>query len=229
MSLKCEQLRICEGERVLVDAAFELGSSLALVGRSGSGKSLTLKALMGLLPSNLKCQMRLDAPFEMDRARNIGFIPQNPFTALSPMTKIGAQFFAPNAHEALRLVGLDGAYLGRFPSELSGGQLQRVIIAMAVARNPKLMLLDEPTTALDYDTKEQIVQLLIKLQKEQGFLMLFVTHELSLAGRLCREVAVMNSGRIVESGDAREVFENPVDRYTKALCVGMFERRGFRE
>jgi peptide/nickel transport system ATP-binding protein len=229
--LECRKLRILNGTKELLNIDFKLNGSLALVGQSGSGKSLTLKAILGLLPRNLTCEADFNADFHLEAGKTIAFVPQNPFTALSPMTKISKQFFAPEIKqkECINMVGLDEAVLKRFPSELSGGQLQRVIIAMAAAQNPKLLLLDEPTTALDFDIKERIIVLLEELHKKIGFEMIFVTHELSLANRICLECVVLKDGRVVESGSSEQLFAAPSSEYTKTLLNTGFSNRSFRE
>ncbi len=231
MSFVCKHLRIYEPGRVIVDISFEIRHSLALIGESGSGKSLTLKALLDLLPSNLKKELEYEWEYPLLRGRTISLVPQNPFTSLSPLTKIKDQFFAPldRATELLEMVGLDGSFLERFPPQLSGGQVQRVVIAMALASDPKLLLLDEPTTALDPDTKEMVLQLFSKLQEELGFLILFVTHDVASAAKLCREAAVIQKGRIVESGTMQEVLHHPKHPYTKLLIESNFANREFRQ
>jgi peptide/nickel transport system ATP-binding protein len=229
--LECRKLKILNGDIKLLDISFKLDGSLSLVGQSGSGKSLTLKAILRLLPKNLKCDIDLKSDFELSLGENIAFIPQNPFTALSPMTKISKQFFASEIRqkECINMVGLDEELLQRFPSELSGGQLQRVIIAMALANNPKLLLLDEPTTALDFDMKEKVITLLEELHKKMGFEMIFVTHELPLAKRMCKECIVLKNGMIIEKGTSERIFNSPVCEYTKALLNVGFENRSFRQ
>ncbi|MBN2896590.1 MAG: ABC transporter ATP-binding protein [Campylobacterales bacterium] len=214
----------------LVDIAFSIHRSLALVGQSGSGKSLTLKALLGMLPSGMSAQMQIEAPFDLVRGKSAAFVPQNPFTALSPMTRIEAQMMLPKA-EAARLfesVGLEGSLLARFPSELSGGQLQRVILAMALSVRPKLLLLDEPTTALDPHSTKHIIELLLELQEQMDFAMLFVTHDIASASALCEELCVLRSGRVVEQGAMRSVMEAPQHEYTKTLIASSFASREFR-
>jgi len=229
--MKISQLRITLEKKVLVDISLEIQSSLALIGQSGSGKSLTIKALLGMLPSNMKRELKLQNRFELRRGESLSFVPQNPFTALSPLTKIKKQFFCDKERvlELFDEVGLDYALLERFAPELSGGQLQRVIIAMALEHHPKIILLDEPTTALDPETKVVIIELLKKLQKKENFLMLFVTHDIASAKDLCEDVAVIKDGRIVESGKMTELLKNPKEEYTKTLIEANFANRNFRE
>jgi len=226
-----QKLLIKTKERTLVDIAFEIRESLALVGQSGSGKSLTLKALLGMLPSRLSLQMKVEADFELSRGKSVAIVVQNPFTALSPLTKIEDQFFISKneAKRFLEMVELDGDLLFRYPSELSGGQLQRVVIAMALSSHPKLLLLDEPTTALDSETKKAIMILLKRLQKEMGYKTLFVTHEVEITRMLCEDIAILKDGEIVERGKISEILENPQHAYSKALIASNFKNRGFRE
>ena len=170
--MKIDILKITFDKQVLVNISFSIEKSLALVGQSGSGKSLTLKALLGMLPNTMECELVCDSNFELQAGKTLSFVPQNPFTALSPLTKIRKQFFVSKEkqEELFRQVGLDISLLDRFAPELSGGQLQRVVIAMALESKPKLILLDEPTTALDPQTKILIIDLLKKLQTDLGFL-----------------------------------------------------------
>ncbi len=229
--MKIKKLLIRAKEKKLVDISFELKHSLGLVGESGSGKSLTLKALLGMLPKGLTCKMEIDAPFKLEAGKSVAMVPQNPFTALSPLTKIDKQFFAPKERvvELCEAVGLPKELLGRFAPELSGGQLQRIVIAMALESNPKLLLLDEPTTALDPKTTDVILKLLIQLQKEMGFLMLFVTHDILSAAKVTDEMCVLKEGRIVEQGKTQQIISSPMQPYTKQLIEANFARRKFRQ
>ena len=227
----CKRLLIRRGDTVFVDISFTVESSLALVGESGSGKSLTLKALLGMLPHGFKATIECEAPFALKRGETLGYVPQNPFTALSPLTKIKKQWIVheERAPELMEAVGLEAALLDRFPPELSGGQLQRVVIAMALASKPKLLLLDEPTTALDAVVREVVIDLLERLQKEMKFKMLFVTHDIATAAKLCRDITVIRKGRVMESGPTAQVLENPKSDYTRALIEANFANREFRK
>jgi peptide/nickel transport system ATP-binding protein len=229
--MKIDRLKISLDERTVVDLAFEIDNSLALVGQSGSGKSLTLKALLGMLPSGMKKQLEYDASFVLKAGLTISFVPQNPFTALSPLTKITKQFFVTDAKKAelFKQVGLNSELLDRYPPELSGGQLQRVVIAMALESDPKLILLDEPTTALDPDTKIKILDLLKELQKSMGFKILFVTHDISSAKNLCEDICVIKDGLVVENGKMLKILETPHAEYTKTLIEANFSNRDFRQ
>lgn len=228
--MKIEKLKILIAGNTLVDIAFDIPSSLALVGQSGSGKSLTLKALLGMLPLDMDLEMECSSDFELVVGETLAFIPQNPFTALSPLTKIHKQFFVEEIRvkELFDSVGLSHDLLERFPPELSGGQLQRVVIAMALSKKPKLLLLDEPTTALDPTTRVMIIDLLRELQKREKFKMLFVTHDISSAKNLCESICVIKDGKVMESGLMDEVIERPKTDYTKILIEANFANREFR-
>jgi ABC-type glutathione transport system ATPase component len=229
--VQVHNLHITLEQRTLVHIDFTINSSLALVGQSGSGKSLTVKALLDMLPTSMQRDLHVEADFELIAGKTVSFVPQNPFTALSPLTKIKNQMFLDDANtaELFQLIGLDLALLNRFPSELSGGQLQRVIIAMALGTYPKLLLLDEPTTALDPATRVNIIRLLKELQKKIGFLMLFVTHDINSAKLLCEDICVIQTGRVVEAGKLREVLQSPAQTYTQTLIAADFGNRKFRE
>lgn len=230
-SIHIDQLHIRAGEKVLVDISFTVQRSLALVGESGSGKSLTLKSLLGLLDGSLECKLEKRAPFEWIRGKSVSLVPQNPFTALSPLTRIKDQMFVDTkrSEELFGFLGLDADLMDRYPPELSGGQLQRVVVAMALGPNPKLLLLDEPTTALDPASKEIMVDLLRSLQQKVGFSILFVTHEMAMAEKLCEDICVLKKGKIVEAGVLADVIANPRDPYTRRLIDAEFKNRGFRE
>ena len=230
MSFTCKELIIKHHDKKLVDIAFSFSRSFALIGQSGSGKSLTLKALLGMLPNSLETTFSYDASYPLVRGKTIAFVPQNPFTALSPLTKIEKQFGIEkeSAQVYLEMVELNGDLLERFPSELSGGQLQRIIIAMALALKPKLLLLDEPTTALDEENKERILQLIKKLHHAGDFDILFVTHDLESIEGICEEVGILQHGLMVEKGLARQILQNPQQTYTQELLRSGFKQRSFR-
>ena len=229
--MKVERLTIKNNEKTVVDISFEIERSLGLVGQSGSGKSLTLKAILGMLPKNLQMHLKYDTDFELQAGKTVSLVPQNPFTALSPLTKIKKQFFCTKERmeQLFDEVGLQKELLERYPPELSGGQLQRVVIAMALESAPRLLLLDEPTTALDPKTTQMILQLLLKLQKEMDFSMLFVTHEIASAAKVCEDICVIKEGRVVEYGKISSILNSPKDPYTRELIEASFASRDFRE
>lgn len=229
--MNISKLKITLDKKSLVDINFTINSSLALVGQSGSGKSLTLKALLSMLPASMSCELESDNSFALIAGKTLSLVPQNPFTALSPLTKIRKQFFSDDKRirELFDEVGLDAEMLNRFAPELSGGQLQRVVIAMALESKPKLLLLDEPTTALDPQTKVMVLELLKKLQKKEQFLMLFVTHDISSASMLCEDICVISDGKVVEDGIMAEVIQKPKQAYTKTLIEANFAHRKFRQ
>lgn len=228
--MKIDKLHIQYQNSTLVDISFDIDKSLALVGQSGSGKSLTLKALLGMLPDTMKLQLDVKGSFDLIKGETLAFVPQNPFTALSPLTKIAKQFFASKEKMGVLFeqVGLEIGLSERFPPELSGGQLQRVIIAMALSSEPRLLLLDEPTTALDPHNREVIIDLLKTLQKKMGFKMLFVTHDMKSAASLCEDICVIKNGNVVEKGSLDEVLKRPKEEYTKLLISSSFSNREFR-
>jgi len=228
--LNITALRVSFGQKELVNISFSIDRSLALVGQSGSGKSLTLKALLGMLPATLECKLELETDFVLERGKTVAFVPQNPFTALSPLTTIEDQFFVSRKrmHELCESVELDLELLKRFPPELSGGQLQRVVIAIALSGAPELLLLDEPTTALDPETRVVIIKLLKKLQERDGFKILFVTHDMYSASQLCQEICVIKEGNVQEAGSMEAVLKNPSSSYTKTLIEASFANRKFR-
>jgi len=229
--IQVKRLQIDNAGETLVDIAFGIENALALVGQSGSGKSLTLKALLGMLPPSMVSTLEVDSPFALRRGETVAFVPQNPFTALSPLTRVGRHFsgIAPaEAAALLERVGLDAALLERFPPELSGGQLQRAVIAIALSHAPKLLLLDEPTTALDPETRKVIIALLRELQGQMGFRMLFVTHDIVSARALCDEVCVIREGHVVEQGTMEQVMASPKAAYTRTLIESSFAGREFR-
>lgn len=212
------------------------GSTLALVGESGSGKSLTAQAILGLFSSPLiaiKSGSILYQDEELidnvDKLRGIeiGYIPQNPLNALNPTLTIGFQlkecvrgrYAKKRALEMLHLVGIADpqARMKAYPHELSGGMRQRVLIAMSLINNPKFLIADEPTTALDSTIQAQIIDLLKELKERLKMSLLFITHDLGLVAQIADHIAVMHEGHIVEYGTASDIFYRPEHSYTKTL------------
>ena len=217
--------------RLLVDhlsLQLKRGETLGLVGESGSGKTLTLKSLIGLLPKNLS-----ESYEEKKINGNVAMIFQNPMSALDPLCPVFAQLIegvmirqnvskkeaACRAKELIERLGLpkELSKKDRLPSELSGGQCQRILIAMALACKPDVLLCDEPTTALDVTVQKQTLDLILSLQKEMNFAILFVTHNLAVASGICSHLAVMHHGKIVERAATKEILLTPKDEYTKML------------
>ncbi len=229
--MKIKRLKIEHDRRTLVDIAFTIKRSLALVGQSGSGKSLTLKALLNMLPQKMTMQLDMESDFELHNGRSVAYVPQNPFTALSPLTTVKKQFFVDDMQlgDLMRQVGLEEQFVHRYPPELSGGQLQRIVLAMALSFKPKLLLLDEPTTALDPQTRDVIIALLKELQDRLGFRMLFVTHDMNSAEVLCEDICVIKDGNVVETGRMNDVVRAPQSPYTQRLIAANFLHRNFRE
>lgn len=220
-------LRIMHQQRQLLDISFSIHRSLALVGESGSGKSLTLKALLNLLPSSLYCEKEVQSDVALIAGKSMAFVPQSPFTALSPLTKIRYHFNG-DPLPYLEMVGLNKSHLNRYASELSGGQLQRIVLAIALSQRPTLLLLDEPTTALDPQTRRDIIALLQQLQHTLGFSMLFVSHDLLSAEQLCDDALVIKEGGMIESAPMQTLLSSPKANYTKMLLEANFANRAFR-
>ena len=227
--IKIKKLKISTNEKELVNISFDITHSTALIGESGSGKSLTLKSLLNLLPKTFTFEKNIESDFELNYD-TIAFIPQNPFTSLSSMTKIKNQFFCSNEkkEEVLKLLDLDNSILNKFPPQLSGGQIQRVVIAIALSRNTKILLLDEPTAALDFENKNNIIKIINDLKKHLNILILFVTHDIDSIKDICSDIVIIKNGIIVEKGLTKEVLNNPKNDYTKKLINSTFKNKTFR-
>jgi oligopeptide/dipeptide ABC transporter ATP-binding protein len=237
-----KQVRIVDG----VSFAVRAGRTLGLVGESGSGKSVTCLSLLGLPPRGVSVtggrilfdghDLRGRTPAELNalRGREIGMILQDPMTSLNPLLTIGRQITETfryrdgvkcreereaRAIDLLRQVRIPApeSRLNSYPHQFSGGMRQRVAIAMNLACNPRLLIADEPTTALDITVRLQILDLLREVQAERGTAIVLVTHDLHLVRRYCDDVAVMYAGRIVEQGPVEQVFARPRHPYTKGL------------
>jgi ABC-type glutathione transport system ATPase component len=233
------------------DVSLEVGQGeiVCIVGESGSGKSLTAHAVMGLLPRGVTAaggqiffddaDLLQEPPEAMRqrRGRDIAMIFQDPMAALNPVVAIGQQITEQiRAHRAIpesealkqagELLGQMGladitGLLKAYPHQLSGGQRQRVMIAMALSLSPRLLIADEPTTALDVTTQAQILKLIKRIQAEREMGLLFITHDFGVVADMADRVAVMRHGRIVESGAVGEVLGNPVHAYTRALIAAV--------
>ena len=232
-----------------IDITVETGEVLAIVGESGSGKSVSMLAVMGLLPDTATVTadrmmfdgidlMKLDA-----RARrkiigkDVAMIFQEPMASLNPCFTVGFQIEEvlrfhmgmnkkerrARALELFNLVGIPDPEqrLGSYPHQMSGGQCQRVMIAMAIACNPKLLIADEPTTALDVTIQKQILDLLMRLQAENGMGLIMITHNMGVVAETADRVVVQYKGRKMEEADVLSLFEAPKSNYTRALLAAL--------
>jgi len=228
-----------------VDLHVDSGEILAVVGESGSGKSVTMKSVMGILPENAQVsaeEMRFDGRDLLTlgeeerrkmRGREMAMIFQDPMTALNPVKRIGAHMTEVivrhkrvSGDEARRLavaalgkVGIPSPEdrMRQYPHEFSGGMRQRVMIAMALCCSPKLLIADEPTTALDVTIQAQILELLKELREKEGMSIILITHDLGVVASLADRISVMYGGRIMEDGLVDEIFYHPCHPYTRAL------------
>ena len=230
-----------------VDLSLQAGEVLGVVGESGSGKSMLALSIMGLLPHPIRVRsgrvllqgedlLTLSGPrMRALRGKDMAMIFQEPMTSLNPVMRVGQQigevlrWHLALLGEAARQEGI--ALLRRvempdperqidaYPHELSGGMRQRVMIAMALAGRPRLLIADEPTTALDVTIQAQILDLVRKIQRENGMSVLLITHDLGVIAEMCDRVAVMYAGRVVEFGSALDIFDRPAHPYSRGLLA----------
>jgi peptide/nickel transport system ATP-binding protein/oligopeptide transport system ATP-binding protein len=234
------------------------GELLGVVGESGSGKSVTMMSLLGLLPTPPADIQAGTVTFEGEdlldvtpeklrtvRGGKIGFVFQDPMTSLNPVYNVGMQIMEPlrkhigmtkkqataRAQELLELVGIPDAErrLKDYPHQFSGGMRQRVMIAIALACDPQILIADEPTTALDVTIQAQILELMKDLQQRLGMAVIWITHDLGVVAGIADRVVVMYGGQIVEQAPTRELFKNPQHPYTRALLKTVPSVRGERE
>ena len=225
------------------------GKTLGLVGETGAGKTTTVKAIMQILPDPPAKILSGEVFFNGEdilkknkkamrkiRGKQISMIFQDPMTSLNPVITVGEQIMEvirlhdkklskkdayTKACEMLELVGIKADRAGDYPHQFSGGMKQRVIIAMALACNPKLLIADEPTTALDVTIQAQVLELMRKLKAQYQTSMIMITHDLGIVAEICDYVAVMYAGEIVEYGNREQLFHRPSHPYTKGLfaCI----------
>jgi peptide/nickel transport system ATP-binding protein len=237
-----------------ISLGVDKGQILGVVGESGSGKSLTAMAIMGLLPLiggrvsagsiTLEGSELVDMPeanYRSLRGRRMALITQNPMTSLDPLLRVGVQIdqvalmhlgMTPAAAMArsidllqqLRIPDAATVY-HQFPHQMSGGMKQRIVIAMALAGNPDLIVADEPTTALDVTIQAQIIQILVELVRERGLALVLITHDMGVVAQACDHVTVLYAGRVAESNTVEEIFARPAHPYTRAL-IGCIARHG---
>lgn len=229
--------------------SLEEGQTLGLVGETGAGKTTTVKAVMQILPDPPARVIGGEVYFEGEdllkkkkkemrkvRGKQISMIFQDPMTSLNPVITVGEQIMEviqlhdrklskkdayTKACEMLELVGIKADRAGDYPHQFSGGMKQRVIIAMALACNPKLLIADEPTTALDVTIQAQVLELMRKLKAQYQTSMIMITHDLGIVAEICDYVAVMYAGEIVEYGNREQIFHRPMHPYTRGLfaCI----------
>ena len=246
--LEVKNLSIAFGQHAAVsDISFHInpGETLGLVGESGSGKSAASLAILRLLPHTARVAGAVGFDGEnllglsgeamrRRRGRDIAMIFQEPMTALNPVMPVEAQIaeaiqvhhpkesrkaLREKVFEAMRAVELPERRGKDYPHQFSGGQRQRILIAMAIVNQPRLLIADEPTTALDVTVQAQILELLNGLRQEHGLAMLFISHDLAVVAQVADRVAVMQQGEIVEQGDVGRLFREPQHAYTRGLLA----------
>ncbi|MAQ85705.1 MAG: ABC transporter ATP-binding protein [Maritimibacter sp.] len=240
---------LSRGQRLLRDVSLTLepGEVRALVGESGAGKSMIGKAVLGILPPAVKVTdgeillegrnlgTLTDTTRRTTVAKSAALIPQDPLTALNPVKKIGPQIVDPLirihgwSRDTARTKALDlldrvhirdpKRVMESYPHELSGGMRQRILIAAAFAPSPRLIVADEPTTALDVTVQKQILRLIRELQRETGTAVLFVTHDMGVVAKISQKVTVLFAGKVMEDAPTRQIFTDPQHPYTRALIA----------
>ena len=249
MKLQIRELRVRFGQQLAASAAaldVDAGEIVGLAGESGSGKSMTIQAVLGLAGTagaTVTGSIKLDgveltgmsaAELRAIRGRRIAAIFQSPGLAFNPVFRVGAivtralrqhGLSAAEARDraaaAMRSVLLPPELLHRYPAQLSGGQLQRVAIALALALRADVLLADEPTSALDVTVQAEVLEVLRELRDSRGMAILFVSHDLAVIAELCDRVAVMRAGEVVEQGVTREVIAAPRHEYTRELLAAV--------
>jgi ABC-type glutathione transport system ATPase component/ABC-type dipeptide/oligopeptide/nickel transport system permease subunit len=235
------------GRRLLSDVSLHVapGERVGLIGESGSGKTMTALAALGLLPDGVMATGRVslagvpgnlldrgERALARLRGEAVSMVFQEPMTALNPLMRVGRQVAetmtlhgatrraaTQRAAELLAEVGLPAAAARRYPHELSGGQRQRVMLAMALANDPAVLVADEPTTALDVTVQRQMLDLMVRLVQDRGAGLLFITHDLAVVSQVCERVVVLLDGVVVEEGPVAQVFAEPRHEYTKRLLA----------
>lgn len=241
--LEVNNLKIAANDKILVDSvSFKLNrnETLGIIGQSGSGKTLTVLSTMGLLDRNIyeisgsikfmgqEILELSEKETALIRLSDIAMVYQNPFNTFSPVEKINKQLYRIYKIKKLKRddikikyllekVSLSESYLKKYPHEMSGGELQRMVIVTALLLNPEVLICDEPTTSLDIKTGKSIIELLKKLQKEEKFSIIFISHDLDMIKDISDNLIVMKNGKIVEKGKASEVINNPKDEYSRKL------------
>lgn len=249
MKLQIRDLRVQFGDQLAASvAALDVGAGeiVGLAGESGSGKSMTIQAVLGLAGTagaTVTGSIRLDgteltemspAALRAVRGRRIAAIFQSPASAFNPVFRVGvivtralrlhglsAAEARDRAAAAMRSVLLPPELLRRYPAQLSGGQLQRVAIALAIALRAEVLLADEPTSALDVTVQAEVLELLRKLRDEREMAILFVSHDLAVIAELCDRVAIMRSGQVIEQGGTQQVIAAPQQDYTRELLAAV--------
>jgi oligopeptide/dipeptide ABC transporter ATP-binding protein len=233
-----------------VDINIQEGEIIGLVGESGSGKSISMRSVIGMLPKNAAYTadhivfngkaLSSDGDFKLVRGKQIATIFQDPMTSLNPLKRVGRHITevlvrhqglsaGQSKKEAVSLfrevdIPNPEERLNAYPHELSGGQRQRVLIAMALACKPKLLIADEPTTALDVTVQAQILELIARLQREESLSVILITHNLAIVENMCQRVFVMYGGLIMEQAGINEIFNGPKHPYTQALLKSIPSR-----